>query len=77
MIAKNNMSIGHRVGEDKAVEYRLNKMIESDLKEKQLSRALANAIDDMKDHTDLPEPVREAFQELYDFYQWQMENDLP
>lgn len=59
------------------MDYNLTEVIDSQLKEVRLSRALATAIDGMNDHSDLPDSVRKAFQELYNFYQWQMENNLP
>lgn len=59
------------------MDYNLTEVIDSQVKEIRLSRVLATAIDEMTDHTVLPEAVRKAYQELYEFYQWQMENNLP
>jgi hypothetical protein len=59
------------------MDYNLTEVVNSQVKEVKLSRALATAIDEMNDHSVLPVPVRKAFQELYNFYQWQMENNLP
>lgn len=55
----------------------LTEVINSQVKEVRLSRALATAIDEMPDHSILPESVRKAYQELYDFYQWQISMELP
>ena len=42
-----------------------------------LSRALMTALDEMPSHTELSKDVRKAFIELYDHYQWQMEQGYP
>lgn len=59
------------------MNYNLTEVIDSQVREVKLSRALATALDEMPDHSVLPEAVRKAYQELYNFYQWQMENNLP
>jgi hypothetical protein len=52
-------------------------MFPGTVKEIRLSRALMRALDEMTSHTGLSEDVREAFGELYDYYQWQMERGYP
>ena len=51
-------------------------MFPGTVKEIQLSRALMTALDEMS-HTELSKDVRKAFIELYDHYQWQMEQGYP
>ena len=46
-------------------------------KEIQLSRALMTALDEMKNFSSLSDDARQAFIELYDYYQWQMEQGYP
>ena len=46
-------------------------------KEIRLSRALMMALDEMGSHKELSEDVLEAYAELYDYYQWQMEQGYP
>lgn len=46
-------------------------------KEIRLSRALMTALDEMSSHKDLSEDARQAFIELYNYYQWQMEQGYP
>jgi len=67
------MCIGQKVGSDTAVEVHAV----GTAKEIKLSRALASAIDQMESHAEFPKNVREAFVELYNHYQWQIERDLP
>ena len=46
-------------------------------KEIQLSRALMTALDEMTFHKELSEDARDAFHELYEYYQWQMQQGYP
>ena len=46
-------------------------------KEIQLSRALMTALDEMSSHRELSEDARDAFHELYEYYQWQMQQGYP
>ncbi len=52
-------------------------MFPGTIKEIRLSRELMTALDQMQNHRDLPPSVRAAFGNLYQHYQWQIENDLP
>lgn len=52
-------------------------MFPGSAKEIQLSRALMTALDEMSSHKDLSKDVTKAFTELYNYYQWQMEQGYP
>jgi hypothetical protein len=52
-------------------------MFPGTVKEIQLSRALMTALDEMSSHTHFSEDVKQAFTELYFYYQWQMEQGCP
>ena len=48
-------------------------MFPGTIKEIQLSRALMSALDEIPSHSSFPDNVRQAFCDLYDHYQLQMD----
>mgnify|MGYP005636153897 CR=1 FL=1 len=52
-------------------------MFPGTIKEIQLSRELMTALDSIPSHSSLPDSVRQAFCDLYDHYQYQIDNQMP